>query len=401
MKKLKLLLSKLKKQPKQPAHENKHQNVSEEIELESKEEFQKNVPCQEKEPNFDGPATDNTKEDVVKYLQILLYCVQDASLFKVFLPSQDQQDAGVIVKILQFSPEVLTTVYKNVSDLCFSFETSAITKILFISLFGPCVMLFIFILYLCQKLISGFLAKSGKAFKARLVQTFLLVVLFLYQKMVWGAFTLIQCVDIGATKVLYVGGGIECYTWWQRASKIYIVLNITPGFFALSIIPVHVEAEKLSVRAFILSCLFPVPVAVINVGFRQLVKSLKKGQKSGANKIQNNADVQVGHKESISETEGQFSLDTLGEAQVLTSDSYTDIGGKYSTEVAPVQTTNKSRDGRRCQKEKTETKSKAKLTDSRQAITDILLKHYRPLKLFDITFTWLGVHKLYRVGLVG
>ena len=59
-------------------------------------------------------------DDVMKYVQILFYYVQDAALFKIQLPSEGQQEESIVVKILQFSPEVLTTFYANVSDLCFS-----------------------------------------------------------------------------------------------------------------------------------------------------------------------------------------------------------------------------------------------------------------------------------------
>ena len=47
-----------------------------------------------------------------------------------------------------------------------------------------------------------------------------------------------------------------------------------------------------------------------------------------------------------------------------------------------------------------ETKSKSKFNDSREAITHTLLKHYRCLNVLGVRFTWLGVHKLYRIGLV-
>ena len=218
----------------------------------------------QKSSHVDKDKRIDKDDDTMKYVQILFYYVQDSALFKVQLPFEDQHDESIIVKILQFSPEVLTTLYTHVSDLCFSFGTTAVTKILFSSLFGPCVMIFIYILYLGQKCVSHIIGKSSKMFRARLVQTFLLVVLFSYQKMVIGAFTLVQCVNIGNSTVLYVQGDIECYTLWQYASEVYICLSIIPAFLILSHSPFYVEDKTMSVRMFILGCLLPVPVMVVH-----------------------------------------------------------------------------------------------------------------------------------------
>ena len=173
----------------------------------------------------------------MKYVQILFYYVQDASLFKIQLPSVGQQKETFVEYILQFSPEPFVTLFLKAFDLCFTPETTAVTKIWFFSLFGPCVMVFILGLYLCQTCFSRFFHKSWKMFRPRLVQTFLLVVLFPFQKLVIGAFTLVKCVDIGTKTILYVQGDIECYTWWQRIIEAYIILNIIPSFLLLSHVP--------------------------------------------------------------------------------------------------------------------------------------------------------------------
>ena len=38
--------------------------------------------------------------------------------------------------------------------------------------------------------------------------------------------------------------------------------------------------------------------------------------------------------------------------------------------------------------------------DSKEAITEHLLKHYKTLKLFGVSFNWLAIHKIYRMILV-
>ena len=225
------------------------------VENEESQSFTKQCKTKD-ETNLPEHKDDSEDDDFIKYIKILFYYIQDAALFKINLPSVAQQEKSIVVKILQFSPEVFVALYSKVSDLCFTPGTTAVTKIWFSSFFGPCVMVFIFILYLCQTFISWFFHKSGKMFRARIVQTFFLVALFSFQKLVIGAFTLVQCVNIGTKTILYVQGDIECYTWWQRTIEAYIILNIIPTFLVLSLMPFYVQEKKMSVRMFIIGCYF-------------------------------------------------------------------------------------------------------------------------------------------------
>ena len=102
--------------------------------------------------------------------------------------------------------------------------------------------------------------------RARLVQTFLLAVLFSYQKMVIRAFTLVQCVDTGNRTAVDRQENIKCSTWWQYVTEMYIALNPFPLLFL----------SLLSVRMFILGCLFPVPV-ILSYNLQRFVK--KRGVK--------------------------------------------------------------------------------------------------------------------------
>ncbi len=151
-------------------------------------------------------VTEDKKEDVMKYVQILFYYVQDAALFKVHLPDHSNEDNNIVVKILTFSPEIITTLYTNLSELCFSPWATAVTKLLFSSLFGHCSMMFLFLIFLGQACSSRLVSKNLKMLRARLVQTFLLVVLFSYQQQVIGAFALVQCKTLGSKKVFVSAG---------------------------------------------------------------------------------------------------------------------------------------------------------------------------------------------------
>ena len=101
---------------------------------------------------------------------------------------------------------------------------------------------------------------------------------------------------------------------------------------------------------------------------------------------------------------GETSGDFLEQVSII-SDSDTDIGSEYSTDLVRVE--NKKSDNGKVEDilqievlvdETTHIKSKTK--GNREEITHTLLKHYRTLTIFGIRFTWLGVNKLQRVGLV-
>ena len=351
------------------------------------------------------------KEDGgMKYLQILFYYVQDATLFKIHLPGKQMENTSTFVKILQFSPEIVTSLYTTVNNLCFSLGTTAVIKILFKSFFGPCVMLFLFLIYLTEKAVSVLKGKRSKftdMLKEKLVQTFVLVVLLSYQQIVIGAFTLVKCIDIGNMKILYVEGDIQCFTQWQIAIEIFICLSIIPFFFVLSSTPYYVQKREMSVQMFILVCLFPIPGLFIY----HLVRACKTrtstdSLNSNGNRSSPESESMTNSKHSDEDSMGselslksKISSDTLGQI-IIMSDSDTDIGIEYSTDLIPLSKIECLDENITCDHlTKPDTDNKD-LPDIREGIIHSLLRHYKEMRLFGISFTWLGVHKIYRVVLV-
>ena len=135
--------------------------------------------------NQDEDQKDSNKDDAdsgMNYVQILLYYVQDATLFKIHLPNVQQQSDNFLVKLLQFSPEILTVYYK-VSDMCFTRNTTAMMKVFLSSMFGSCIVLFLCIVYLIQWMMSICLKRHShiwETVRSKLTQEFLLTVLFSY-----------------------------------------------------------------------------------------------------------------------------------------------------------------------------------------------------------------------------
>ena len=194
---------------------------------------------------------------------------------KLSYQGKNLEQVSTFVKIMQFSPDVLTSIYNRVTDTCFVLGTTAVSKILFKLIFGPCVMLFLFLIYLCQSCVFSMIkikSNFSNLMKYKLVQSFIFVILLSYQQIVSGAFTLVKCIEIGNKDVLYVQGNIQCFTMWQIIIEVFIWMSIFPSFCVVSHVPYYVKMKEMSAQMFILVCLIPVPGLVIF----HLAKALKK-----------------------------------------------------------------------------------------------------------------------------
>ena len=319
-------------------------------------------------------------------------------------------------------------------ETCFTLGTTAVSKILFKSIFGPCVMFFLFIVYLCQSCVFSVRKKTltlSSLIKYKLVQSFLLVILFSYQQILTGAFTLVKCIDIGNINRLFDQGNIQCFTHWQTAIEIFIWANIFPSFFVFSHVPYYVEMEQMSVQMFILVCLLPVPGLMIF----HLTKAWNKFRMRY--NVQTHSDIELNtmidskrplklEEKEVSQEEISSMVSGIGsklsqdsivctdtlEFSYIISDSDTDIANAYSTDLmAHFRTDSKqlplakeediTTDSDRSSKHFSELDSKDQNdVDSKEAITETLLKHYKTMKLFGISFNWLTIHKIYRMILV-
>ena len=357
---------------------------------------------QQKEKSSTEKASSNAENDGMKYLQILLYYVQDAELFKISIPTENDKEENMFVKILKISPEIVFSSYTKVSELCFTSTTTASIKVFLKFLFGPSIMIFLLMLYIAQlvlkkcKLISE---SNLKVLRFCMTRAFLLIYLFSYQQMIKGAFTLLQCVKINDTRVLYIEGEIQCYTWWQKLIEIYIFSNLIPVLVVLSILPYFLKEKRISVKVFHFACIFPIPSLVAHICiwlFNYVVHNIanRKFENRTMGQHPNSVSGVVIELESESESvHKRSSLDTLcQEYDYFSSD--TDIGSIYSHESEreiniEILSTSESIN-----------EDQNDVEGSREEVINTLLKHYKTLKVFGVKFSWLIVHKLYRTILV-
>ena len=363
--------------------------------------------------------------------------MQDSKLFIVSLPESESNTTSIVVEFLEFSPGILKA-YIQVTDLCFAFS-SAVIKITLQLTFGFLVMLFIFCVYIVQKCLSKLVPRKLDCaqLKGKLVQAFIFTVLFSYQKLVIGCFALVQCVDIRNQAVLFLQGDIHCYTWWQIGILVYIGMSVTPIFFVLGHAPFYVKDKEMSVRTFILACLFPFPVMMWNHLRRLLSKNIS-GDIPKNHEVQHLEMVEcpVKHytmdiakeivervtsfnegdcpnktyKKSLLEIETQQELDSVEDVMDNSTERFSDVSQQISegenddiiwikqSDTRSIVTCKSDKIGNSVDFQEIEASSNK--DSCAEEIVECLLKHYKCLSVFDIRFTWLGVHKIYRVALV-
>ena len=307
-------------------------------------------------------------------------------------------------------------MYYKVSDLCFTRNTTAVMKIFLSSMFGPCIILFLSIVYVVQRIISGHSWKTSTVW-----ETLFFFILFSFQKIIKGAFSLIQCVDIDNNKVLYVEGDILCYTWWQRAIEVYIYFSILPVFITLAICPFWVKEKEMSVQMLILACLLPIPVL-----FHQIIAAIVKARKNyvQSREVQDrnisealhhmmhflwHVHTPHGNRSSLPNVGSETAKSTVVlcdgdnishvEKQIDCSFPSLRRNGEYENEIKNRKIANNKESMSNPIDPKCKLKC-PKSTKCERVVAQILLKHYRTLHFFGISMTWLGVHKLYRVALV-
>ena len=415
-----------------------------------------------------------TDESDMKYIQLLFYYVQDSKLFTLYLPEVSAKSQNIVVEFLKFSPRILE-VYVQATELCFTF-TTAISTVVLQFLFGFLVIGFLFLIYLIQWILSTLVQRDlpFNKVKMKLVQAFILTVLFSFQKVVMGAFTLVQCVVIRDQSMLFVQADVQCYTWWQIGIVIYVCTCIVPIFFVIAYVPFWVKERRMSVQSFILCCLFPLPVMLVfcvswykkrkyvtsqpsnKNGFETLemveiqsVEHTEDSTKESSGKVSftsrelngsenlqktaavlHSAEIKEGIHvaRQIPETSLSYNslingFEDLEENQ--TKDEFSMEEKKISTAAAVDIMSNELVNKKNISKQKSADKDNLDKTEGCEMVTDeqknenkfdqnkvdkinsceeliedSLLKHYRCLSLFGIRFTWLGVHKIYRVILV-
>ena len=238
-----------------------------------------------------------------------------------------------------------------------------------------------------------------------------------------GAFTLVQCVHIQDLTVLFIQGNVECYTWWQIGIILYICTSVIPIFFVLAHLPFCLKDSIMSVKVFILACLFLLPAFIGH----HILKFWKRNHnatvfsdecKSETTEL---SDISFDKKtddissetceKTISSGRNPKKAQKVDKETILTDNSIK-IEAEKVASIADFPVEEAGGMSNSAENVEMKEKEEANLAEAiinvkannlaicEEAIAECLLKHYKCLRLFGIRCTWLGVHKIYRVALV-
>ncbi len=201
-----------------------------------------------------------------KYIQIMLYYLQDASLIQV-----DLALVSTIVTPTQRLRQLLLNISQlavNLIDLglnlCPIPGWTPVSKLLLKNLTGLFVFCYIFAIYGIVRVVCRCFPGKKKMMVAkwypRLTAAAIFSILLFYQQIANVAFLLLYCIKSDDQTILFIDGTVTCYQPWQILFFIFAfnwVVGIIP---VLAFLPGLLELRLISVSHFFLTCLMPGPM---------------------------------------------------------------------------------------------------------------------------------------------
>ncbi|ELU03046.1 hypothetical protein CAPTEDRAFT_186776 [Capitella teleta] len=198
-------------------------------------------------------------------LIIVLYYFQDAVLFDVKIANQTPEPRvrALMKKVLLGLFKFRLEIAHLIDHVCLLQGLSPWQKLISKAVLAPYIVFLFAVMYIVYKITRCCCSsKVDGSFITRLSNAFMLALLFLYQMLATTSFTLLNCVPIGDTNILFVDGSVECYSQWQYYVVAYAACSIVPFSFVLLMGPSLLEQNKVSLRTFFLSCIFPLPFVI-------------------------------------------------------------------------------------------------------------------------------------------
>ncbi len=203
-----------------------------------------------------------------KYLQIMLYYLQDAAIMQV-----DLALASTIVTPIQKLRQLLLNISQLAVDLidlglnlCPIPGWTPVSRLLMKNLTGPFVILYIIAIYGSVRVASKCFPSKRNSLRTywypRLTAATIFSTLLFDQQIANVAFSLLYCIKTGDQAVLFIDGTVTCYQPWQILVFIFAfnwVIGIIP---VLMFLPGLLDLGLIKVSHFFLACLMPIPMLV-------------------------------------------------------------------------------------------------------------------------------------------
>ncbi len=203
----------------------------------------------------------------LKYVQIILYYIQDSSLLQVDLALGSkgnviQKIRQVLLNISQLAVDLLDLGLK----LCPIKGWTPVVKVVAKNVTGPLAFFFVFMIYLI--ITSASLCFPGKRQSIRkfwypkLTAAVIFSLLLFYQQIANTAFSLLRCIESDGQSILFIDGTVTCYQPWQIVILIFAINWIVGIIPVLMFLPGLLELRLIGMKDFFLACLLPGPMLV-------------------------------------------------------------------------------------------------------------------------------------------
>ncbi len=201
-----------------------------------------------------------------KFVQIIFFYIQDASLLQVDLYRKESEEGQSFWTQLVFNISQLAIELLNFSkSICFMRNTTPISKVLMKSALGPSILMLLLLVYFVFYLVTKYFScpKLKNSVYENLSYAAMFVLLLFFQKLATASLSLVHCIAVGDKSVLFVDGTVECYQAWQFTVFAFLLGWVMPFILVLTKGPVLLSERKIDVSEFFLACFLPVPVLVL------------------------------------------------------------------------------------------------------------------------------------------
>ncbi len=257
-------------------------------------------------------SSSNAETNLTKYVQIALFCIQDASLMAISVPNFAHMDKNSLEDYLYDFSHLTVKFIKLGQRFCLPFSLSPSEKLLVKNTHCVLVILLLFLSYLtcvgAQRIpvLAKFSTWLSVSLAPRLVYALMTALLIFYQTIVTVCLSLIHCVDLEYTSVrtsgkmglyenlvpieelesttqrsvLLIDGDIVCFQLWQFGAFAFLLLWVLPFILVLLFGTGLVDHRKISVFQFVCACFFPPPFLIwwIIKLFREQLNKVRESQ---------------------------------------------------------------------------------------------------------------------------
>ena len=200
-----------------------------------------------------------------KYLQIILYYLQDAALMQVDLAigstgTTIEKIRKVLLNVSQLAVDMLDLGLK----LCPIQGWTPVVKLVTKNLTGSMVFCFLFVIYGAANVSSRCCQNRKQSIRLfwypKLTVATIFALLLFYQQIANTTFSLLYCIKSGDKSILFIDGTVTCYQPWQILILIFAFKWVIAIIPVLMFLPGLLELRLISVTDFFLACLLPGPM---------------------------------------------------------------------------------------------------------------------------------------------